>query len=231
MDTVARPEFSCGRCIVYACICLLFGCGDTRVPTANSLLEAGDFIGARRIYERVLVCHPRDFRAHFGLAMSWCAEAIYKTEIGLVGPDDWYPAIYQMTVASHLDTNPQTRRTLAVMHFNLGACYKKAGDSEAAIGRIRQAIAYDSTLIKAYNLLGALYHEQDDLDQAEICYRRTLILKPDYTMARFNLGALAWARNNFTEAAKDFQNAVALEPDNALFQEWLTKAQAREGRR
>ena len=32
-----------------------------------------------------------------------------------------------------------------------------------AIQRISQAVAYDSTLLKADNLLGALYHEQGDL--------------------------------------------------------------------
>jgi tetratricopeptide (TPR) repeat protein len=218
------------RTIGLICVCLLIGCSGKRIGTANALLEAGDFIGARTMYEGVIACHPRDFTAHYGLAMSWCAEAIYKTELGLADPDDWYPAIYQMTVASHLDTNMQARRTLAIMHFNLGACYKKAGDREAAISRIQQAIDYDSTLLKAYNLLGALYHEQGDLDEAENCYRRALILKPDYAMAHFNLGALDWARSDFVGAEKSFQNAAALEPDNDLFQEWLTKAQARAGR-
>jgi tetratricopeptide (TPR) repeat protein len=206
-------------------------CSDEQLAKANGLLESGDFLGARKIYSRMIDTRPQDFAAQYGVAMSFCAEAIYKTELGLAGPQDWYPAIYHMTVASHLDDNAQVRRTLGILHFNLGLCYKKDGDREAAIGRIQRAVSYDSTLLKAYNLLGALYHEQGDYTRAEQCYRRTIILKPDYAMAHFNLGALAWAQQDLAGAEKHFLDAVALEPESDYFQSWLDKARSALGRR
>jgi tetratricopeptide (TPR) repeat protein len=207
-----------------------FQCTETRQQNANQLLERGDFLAARSGYERIVHPHPDDFAARYGLGMSWCAEAISKTELGLAVPLDWYPAIYHLTLASRIGTDPRVRASLAIVHFNLGACFKKTGDRDAAINRILQAIACDSTLIKAYNLLGALYHEQGDLDRAERCYLRTLILKPDYAMAHFNLGAVAWARKKYDVAAKHFLDALALEPDNLFFENWLAKARVFAGR-
>ena len=213
--------------LIVACLCL--HCGDGRLNADKALLESGDFLSARVLYERIAAAHPKNFAAHYGLGMTWCAEAIYKTEIGLADPDDWYPAIYQMTVASHLQASGEACRTLAVLHFNLGVCYKKIGQVHEAIRRIQQAVSYDSTLVKAYNALGALYQEQGDLDKAENSYRRTLLLKPDYSMAHFNLGALCWARKDFKGAEQHFLDAVAIEPDNSYFQGWLAKARVAGG--
>jgi tetratricopeptide (TPR) repeat protein len=202
----------------------IFQCKNDSLKNAKELLEAGDFLAARSVYERLVEKSPRDFAVHYGLGMTWCAEAMYKTEIGLADPDDWYPAIYQMTIASHIEPLREARNTLAILHFNLGTCYKKMGNIDEALLRIQQAVSYDSTFFKAYNLLGALYHEQGDLLMAENCYRRTIILKPDYAMAHFNLGALSWARKEYALAVEHFQDAVTLEPRNSYFENWLAKA-------
>jgi len=208
-------------CLI-ACCCI--GCRKDRLALAKELLEGGDFLAARKMYSRMVESYPNDYAVHYGLGMSWCAEAIYKTEIGLAVPQDWYPAIYQMTVAMHLDTSEEVHRTLAILHYNLGACFKKAGNREEAIRRIQYAVSYDSTLLKAYNLLGALYQEQGDLDKADLSYRRALLLKPDYSPAHFNRGALAWARSDYATAVQCFQDAVTCEPQNPNFLNWLGKA-------
>lgn len=210
---------------VISCIALFaFQCRTDTLSTAKSLLEGGDFLAARALYERMVERSPRDFASHYGLGMTWCAEAMYKTEIGLADPDDWYPAIYHMTIALHLEPLPAARNTLAILHFNLGTCYKKMGNNDEAILRIQQAVAYDSSFFKAWNLLGALYHEQDNLTMAENCYRHAILLKPDYAMSHFNLGALSWARKEYALAEKNFQDAVTLEPQNDYFESWLAKA-------
>lgn len=207
------------------------GCRQDRLTQAKELLEGGDFRSARILYSRMAASRPDDFGARYGLGMTWCAEAIYKTEIGLAGPQDWYPAIYEMTVAMHLDTGKAVRRTLAVLHYNLGACFRKAGNREEAIRRIRHAVSCDSTLLKAYNLLGALYQEQGDFDNADLSYRRALLLKPDYSPALFNLGSLAWARGDYAAAEKCFQDAVTCDPQNTDFSGWLEKARKAAGGR
>jgi tetratricopeptide (TPR) repeat protein len=216
---------------LFSCSALIPGCRDHQLAAAKALLESGDYLSARPLYCRIVESKPRDYAAHYGLGMSYCAEAMRKTDLGLAEPDDWYPAIYQVTVAAHLDTSPEVRRTLAILHYNLGACYRKNDKAADAILLIAKAISYDSTLLKAYNLLGTLYYEQGDLDKAESCYRRTLIIKPDYAMAHFNLGTLFWARGRYKDALVCFTDAAALDPENDYFQSWLSKARVRAGKR
>jgi len=208
-------------CLTVVC-CL--GCRKDRLNHAKGLLENGDFLSARKIYSRIAESCPRDYAARYGLGMTWCAETIYKTEIGIAEPKDWYPAIYEMTVATHLDTGKEVRSTLAILHYNLGASFRKAGNREEAIRSIRHAVSCDSSLLKAYNLLGALYQEQGDLDNADLSYRHALLLKPDYAPAHFNRGALAWARGDYATAEKCFQDAVTCGPQNTYFSGWLDKA-------
>lgn len=209
---------------IYACAILLMGCRSTNLTRAKVYLENGDYVSARTLYARVIMREPRNFDARYGLGMSYCAEAIFKTELGLALPMDWFEAISQLTIAALLDTGHEVRRTLAIVHYNLGACFKKNGNVDDAILRIGRAISYDSTLLKAYNLLGTLYQERGELDRAENCYRRVLIIKPDYAMAHFNLGSLCWARKEYMDAREHFVDAVALKPKNRYFESWLAKA-------
>jgi len=210
--------------VVLIAVSLGLSCKNDSLKNARELLENGDFLAARAIYERLVEKAPREFAPHYGLGMTWCAEAMYKTDIGLADPGDWYPAIYHMTVAAHINSLPEARSTLAILHFNLGACYKKQGAASDAILRIQQAVAYDSSLFKAWNLLGALYQEQGDLVDAENCYQRTIIINPDYAMSHFNLGALSWACKSYADAEKHFRDAATLEPGNSYFEPWLSRA-------
>ena len=200
-----------------------------KVKKANALLEAGDFLGARKVYEMVVEKEPKNFSARYGLGMSWCAETIYKTELGMARPQDWYTAIYHMDIAMNLKKNKQVQKTLAILHFNLGTCYKKSGDPDAALKQMEQAVSYDQTLLKALNLLGAMYHERGDFEKARYYYQKTIDVKPDYAMAHFNLGALSWAEEDFLGAKKHFQKAVSLAPNNSYFADWLLRAEEQAG--
>ncbi len=203
------------------------GCAQRRIETADALLESGEFIEARALYGKVLAKEPRNYRAHYGLGMSWCAEAVHKTELGLAQPTDWYLAIYHMTVAANLGAGEPANRTLGILHFNLGAAYRNEDNSDGAVARLEQAIVYDSTLLKAHNLLGAIYHQQGYLDDAEECYARVLAIDSTYAMAHFNRGAIAWAQGAFDRAAAHFESALHFDPQNVYFAEWLEKARAR----
>ena len=197
---------------------------------ANLLLESGDYLGARKRYKKIIHKDPKNFSAHFGLGMSYCAETIFKTDLGMAKTVDWHPAIYHMTIALNLNENDQVKQTLAALHFNLGTFFRKENNLDAAIESAKQAVAYDPTLLKALNLLGAMYHESGNLEEAEYYYKQAIDLKPDYAMAHFNLGAIAWVRKDFEAAVTYFQEAVSLAPENTHFQNWLAKANKKIGK-
>lgn len=199
------------------------------VKKGNTLLESGDYLGARIVYKKIFEKKPNDFSAHYGLGMSYCAEAIYKTDLALAIPDDWYLAIYHMSIAMNIRDMIDVRKVLSILHYNLGASYKKNDDYANAVIRLEQSIQYDPTLVKALNLLGSLYHEIGRMEDAKRCYIQTLEAQPDYAMAHFNLGAIAWAYSDFEEAVNSFQKAVDLSPYVGLFETWLEKAKIEAG--
>jgi tetratricopeptide (TPR) repeat protein len=215
------------RTLLLAALALLAGCTRHRIDQADALLESGEFLEARALYGKVIAKNPRSYRAHYGMGMSWCAEAVHRTELDLASPSDWYDAIYHMTVAANLGAGAPATRTLGVLHFNLGAAYNTLGERDAAARRLEQAIAYDSTLLKAHNLLGAIYHGQGYLADAERCYARVLALDSSYAMAHFNRGAIAWARGDYAAAVNHFERAHALAPHSSHFEQWLSKARER----
>lgn len=213
---------------------LMNGCGNNSrniIREGNLLLESGDFIGARQRYEKVLRQEPTNYAAHYGLGMSWCAETIYRTELGLAKPEDWFPAIYHMTISMNVREDERVMKTLAILHFNLGTCFRKEKDIENAIRLIEQSLLYDPTLLKALNLLGALYHERKNYERAQYFYSRAVAVSPEYALAHFNLGALSWAQREYTEALLHFQKAAALDPDNGNFKNWVLKAKDVTGKK
>lgn len=216
--------------LIYFLLIITTGCTNTNIEKAHEMLQAGDFLAARKIYSAVLDRDAENFDAHYGMGMSLCAEAMYKMNLGTGESDDWIPAIYHMNIAANLQPNtPEVLRTLAILHFNLGTCHKREGNIDAAIERIENAITYDTTLIKAYNLLGALYHNKGDLHKAERYYTKVLQLQPEYAMAHFNLGAVSWALGEYSEAASHFEKASELSPGNSYFEQWWQKAKKRSG--
>jgi len=216
--------------IITALVLLHYNSGSSSLKKANLLLEAGDFLGARKLYARIIDKDPKNFSAHFGLGMSYCAETIFNTELGTAKSPDWFPAIYHITIAMNIEENDQAKKTLAILYFNLGTSLNKEGNPDGAMGSIEQAVVYDSTLLKALNLLGAMYHERGNLDQAVQYYKKALAVKPDYAMAYFNLGACAWAKQEYDQSAGYFQQAVSLDPENPHFKTWLEKARTQAGK-
>ncbi|MFW6253398.1 MAG: tetratricopeptide repeat protein [Chitinivibrionales bacterium] len=210
--------------LILFCILLLPGCSSTELSKADQLLREGHYRKARQIYSRHVESRPRSFRAHYGLAMSWCAEALQKSELGLGESRDWFLPIYHMNRALSVGAGEKAQRNLAIFHYNLGAAFHREKSIEEAIKRLEHSVSLDSTLLKAHNLLGAIYHQRGNLSQAQRCYRRVIRIQPEYAMAHFNLGALSWARGDYASSASCFEKAVSLAPHNGHFLLWLEKA-------
>jgi len=64
---------------------------------------------------------------------------------------------------------------------------------------------------------GLCYHKSDDLDQAETCYRKALVVDPRHAGAIHYLGVIALVRKNFADALNYFESAISLCDDKAFF--------------
>lgn len=73
---------------------------------------------------------------------------------------------------------------------NLGIVYAKSNRRPQAVSALSRAVTANATNYVAYNWLGLLYREGNDLPRARAAYDKALALKPDYALAHYNLAIL-----------------------------------------
>ena len=73
-----------------------------------------------------------------------------------------------------------------------------------------KVIEEDNLSVEAYYLLGVLSYKSGDLKEAETQFRKVIYVNPDSVLAYFNLGNIYLYQRKFSEAAREFRNAIRL---------------------
>ncbi len=94
-----------------------------------------------------------------------------------------------------------------------------AGNLEAAVALLSQAIAAGPEFAAAYNTLAWLYADKlgTNLAEAEKLAKRALELDPDATHINDTLGWILYKQGRYAEALTVFEQALAHAPDNAEY--------------
>jgi tetratricopeptide (TPR) repeat protein len=114
-------------------------------------------------------------------------------------------------------------------HQQLGLAHLGAGRHAAALASFGRNTELQPDLAWGHQMVGTVRHVQGDLEAAIASYRRALALGPD-AFAWSNLGAALYSEGRVDEAAKAFQEAIALEPLAAANHRNLGDAWQRLGR-
>ena len=173
--------------------------------------ELGRPDAAEACFHRACAIAPRDFAAHFGLAVmlerrqaSKEAEAAYRQAAAL---------------------QPGS----AAAWVGLGNAEREQGRFEEAAASYRRAAAADPRHPPAWNNLGSLLRERGKADEAEAAYRTALNHVPGYAPGWTNLAALLGSEGRHEEAAAAWRKAAELEPGNVDAWSGLGSALARTG--
>ena len=117
----------------------------------------------------------------------------------------------------------------AVAAFNLGIGYYAKNDLDNAIKAWTEATAFEPGYAHAYNNLAKAYLAKDDFAKAISNYNSAIKLDPKHALAYKGRG-IAEFLNGGKEAAKaDFQQALALAPDDTYTLLWLELTKRRLG--
>ncbi|HNK99937.1 MAG TPA: tetratricopeptide repeat protein, partial [Leptospiraceae bacterium] len=124
-----------------------------------------------------------------------------------------YPAA-QQDLQQMLKLQPENTDGLLL----LSSALQKQGKHVEAEKIIRGEIKKSPGNAELYNRLGSIHADQGLKKQAIEAYHRSLTLQPNYVPARINLAFAYLDDGRYSDAEREFQNALAQDPQNADLQ-------------
>lgn len=192
-------------------------------PDTSALLASGDatrndgrLSEALQIYEKVLVDDPRSIPAEYGMAE--CLLGLGRTRDarttfeGLKDDERFRALALQGIGIADLVLNNRQEAML-----------------DAATKSLRDAIAVDPKLWRAYNGLGMVADWERKPDEAAELYGKALAINPNSALLLNNLGYSRLLAGKYDEAIADFRKALNLAPDSKIVQYNLRLAIAAKG--
>jgi tetratricopeptide (TPR) repeat protein len=175
----------------------------------------GNFLVAERHFERALEINPAYTEAALNLAVTYNDRGKYEKAREVysrikVGPSG---------TANGLD--PFARGKIANMHADLAQAYHDAGLLREAIREYENATALCPHFADLQTKLGTLLRETNDLPGARVRYEVALSHKPNYVPARLQLGVTLLALGEPQAAQEQWQQVIALEPENSQAKMYL----------
>ena len=181
----------------------------------------GDTLTALKLWEQAVTLSPRYARAHENLAWAYFNLKRFDDAIQAgktaqtIRPA---PQIAQLIVfASELKARKYPFETYQL--WEQGRRASAAGNLEAAIALLSEAIATGPEFAAAYNTLAWLYADklESNLAEAETLARRAHELDPEATHIYDTLGWILYKQGRYTEALNVFKQALARAPNNAEY--------------
>ena len=175
---------------------------DKRWEQARKNLAQGNAAEARGQFEELLKVYPDDSDLHLFMGMA------------LLRLRDPQAAIVEARRAIEIRPDHVDARTfLAWIELEV------RGNVDAAIKEYQKAIELHPELPDAYSNLAVAQKRRGNLDQAIASLNRALELKPDFATALTTRGGIFAEQNRWTEARRDFEQALKLDPrdDGALY--------------
>ncbi len=105
---------------------------------------------------------------------------------------------------------------LADAHNARGFVMQQTGDRQSAMREMKTALALDPGNTQTLIWQAQVYTDLNQWQAAEDGFRRAMQLRPNYWLARNELGALLQMQGRYTEALSEFRAASLVNPRNAL---------------
>lgn len=110
--------------------------------------------------------------------------------------------------------------------FLVGWANRRLGNWKEGEEAFAKAISLGSQETDTFNEMALCQIELDDLPGARASLERALRLEPENVKIIVNLGALSHRMGKMGEAIGFFKSALVIDPDDALAQDWIRKAES-----
>ena len=145
---------------------------------------------------------------------------IYPTQSQRLAP----PAVVSVRFS-----HPRNEKTVDL--YKKDAEAEKNKNLEKALTYVKEIVSIDPSDFIAWEKLGSLHFERNEISDAESAYRKSLELRVDYTLAWINVGKIRVFQKQYLAAIEIFKQAISTEPTSARAHQLLGEAylQARQG--
>jgi tetratricopeptide (TPR) repeat protein len=109
----------------------------------------------------------------------------------------------------------QKKDYLAALHYLKSDVYKGEGNFAATEGELKKALEVDDTYLPAYSAYAALLIGRNQINQAIEQYKKSVEKKPSASVYTL-IGILEDARQNLSEAEKNYRKALELDPETPI---------------
>jgi tetratricopeptide (TPR) repeat protein len=188
------------------------------------LHERGDFVSAERYFERAIELNPNYTEALLNLAVTYNDLGKYEAARQV------YSRVHRGGLeAGGLD--PFARGKIANMHADIAQAYADAGCAPQAIEELKKAVDLCPTFADLQSRLGTLYRDAGNLALARERYEAARAANPKYAPARVMLGVTLLSLGQPDEAVAEWNEALAIDPENRSAKMYLRMVEAqREAR-
>jgi tetratricopeptide (TPR) repeat protein len=182
--------------------------------------DRGDFTAAEGFFERAVEQNPNYTEALLNLAVTYNDLGKYEAA-RLV-----YARVRDPDRTPGGGLAPFVRGKLANMHADLAQAYSDAGCRPEAIEQLRKAVDLCPTFADLQTKLGTLYRDDGNLAQARRCYEAAREANPRFPPARVLLGVTLLSLGAVDEAAAEWREALAIDPENRSARMYLRMVDA-----
>lgn len=173
--------------------------------------QAGRYNDALQLYRELLVKDPNNVRVKLGIADCELASN------DLSGANELYQ---ELATDSSIHARVAQGRGIALLRL---------GQDVPAENALKDAVAADPKLWRAWNALGALYSANQKWSDADQAYAKALALEPRSAIVNNNFGFSLLSQGKLKEAIQSFQTALGIDPSLEPAQMNLRIALAMEG--
>jgi tetratricopeptide (TPR) repeat protein len=187
--------------------------------------DRGDFTGAEGYFERAVELNPNYTEALLNLAVTYNDLGKYEAARKI------YARLRGAGRGQEGDLDPFVRGKLANMHAELAQAYADANCRGEAIEQLKKAVDLCPAFADLQTKLGTLYRDDGNLASARRCYEAARAANPRFVSARVLLGVTLFSMGEVDEAEAEWNEALAIEPENRSAKMYLRMVEAQRSLR
>jgi tetratricopeptide (TPR) repeat protein len=177
--------------------------------------EAGYWRDSPAMYERTIAATENNYITHYHYGLYLCTEGRYEEGIGQFKESLRISPGYLLP-----------RKYICITLYK----QKKFDEAISCLTEALQERNDWPDIQEMYAELGLAYEQKNDLAGAEINYSKALTIKPDYGLARNNLGMIFVKEGKLNEAIECFNKLLQQDKDSAELNYNLAMALSRQNR-